>query len=530
MRRGYARAPMASIAPIRSPYPDVVIPDVPLSDYVLGTIGDERDRPALVDAVSGQTITFGGLADGVRRLAAGLSARGIRQGDVVAIWAPNLPEYAVVFHAVSRIGAILTTVNPAYTAEEGAFQLRDAGACLLVTVGALVDRARHAVAAAGHAVDVVTIDAVDGVPSLDAIAVDGDPPQVVIDPGDVVVMPYSSGTTGLPKGVMLTHRNLVANLAQIDALESKELRAFVGVLPFFHIYGMVVIMNLALLRRATSVTLPRFDLETFLRVLQDWPIALAHIVPPIAVALAKHPIVDRYDLSNVRWLFSGAAPLGVHLTEAVQTRLGVRVRQGYGMTEASPATHYTVPGGERAGKIGPLMPNTEGRIVDPESGVDVGPGQSGEIWVRGPQVMKGYLNNPEATARTVTGDGWLRTGDIGVVDEDGYLEVVDRLKELIKVKGFQVAPAELEALLLKHPNIADAAVIPVLDDDSGEVPKAIVVVREPMAGAEVMAFVAEHVAHYKRLRHVAFATAIPKSPSGKILRRVLVAQDRAPVS
>ena len=216
-------------------------------------------------------------------------------------------------------------------------------------------------------------------------------------------MPYSSGTTGLPKGVMLTHRNLVANLAQIDALETQDLRAFVGVLPFFHIYGMVVIMNLALLRRATSVTLPRFELEAFLRVLQDWPIALAHIVPPIAVALAKHPIVDNYDLSNVRWLFSGAAPLGPQLTEAVEARLSVRVRQGYGMTEASPATHYTLPGADRAGRIGPLMPNTEGRVVDPETGADLGPGQAGEVWVRGPQVMKGYLNNPEATARTVDG-------------------------------------------------------------------------------------------------------------------------------
>ena len=365
-------------------------------------------------------------------------------------------------------------------------------------------------------IDIVTIDAVDGVPSIAAIAVDADPPPVTIDPAnDVVVMPYSSGTTGLPKGVMLTHRNLVANLAQIDALETRDLRAFVGVLPFFHIYGMVVIMNLALLRRATSVTLPRFDLETFLRVLQDWPISLAHIVPPIAVALAKHPIVDRYDLSKLRWLFSGAAPLGPQLTEVVQARLSVRVRQGYGMTEASPATHYTLPGADRAGKIGPLMPNTEGRIVDPETGADLGPGQAGEVWVRGPQVMKGYLNNPAATAHTVTDDGWLRTGDIGIVDDDGYLEIVDRLKELIKVKGFQVAPAELEALLLKHPNIADAAVIPVKDDECGEVPKAVVVVREPMSPEAVMAFVAENVAHYKRVRHVAFAAEYSEVAVGK---------------
>jgi acyl-CoA synthetase (AMP-forming)/AMP-acid ligase II len=245
------------------------------------------------------------------------------------------------------------------------------------------------------------------------------------------------------------------------------------------------------------------------------------------VALAKHAAVDRYDLSGVRWLFSGAAPLGAQLTEAVEARLSVRVRQGYGMTEASPATHYTAPGRERPGKAGQLMPSTECRIVDPTTGKDLGVGEAGEVWVRGPQVMKGYLNNPEATARTVDADRWLHTGDIGVMDEDGYLEVVDRLKELIKVKGFQVAPAELEALLLKHPKIADAAVIPVGDEDAGEVPKAFVVTREPLEAAEVMTFVEQHVAHYKRIRHVAFVDSIPKSASGKILRRVLVEQERA---
>jgi acyl-CoA synthetase (AMP-forming)/AMP-acid ligase II len=520
--------------PFRSPFPDVTIPDVPLTDFVLAGIDAHRDRPALADAVSGHAITYGDLAEGIRRLGAGLSRRGIRKGDVVAIYSPNLPEYAVVFHAVARMGAVLTTVNPTYTAEELTFQLVDAGARLLVTTGALLPRAREGVAATGRPIAIVTIDRVDGVDSLDDVAIDADPPPVTIDPAnDVVVLPYSSGTTGLPKGVMLTHRNLLANLVQIQNIENSEMRALVGVLPFFHIYGMVVVMNLGLLRGATCVTLSRFDLEVFLRVLQDWPIALAHIVPPIAVALAKHPVVDHYDLSGVRWLFSGAAPLGPQLTDAVQTRLpGVRVRQGYGMTEASPATHYTVPGADRPGKIGPLMPSTEGRIVDPETGQDLGVGQAGEVWVRGPQVMKGYLNNPEATARTVDADGWLHTGDIGIVDEDGYLEIVDRLKELIKVKGFQVAPAELEALLLKHPNIADAAVIPVPDPESGEVPKAVVVVREPMSAEDVMAFVEAHVAHYKRLRYVGFADSIPKSPSGKILRRVLVQleKERASVS
>ena len=512
--------------PFRSPHPDLSIPNVSLTELVLGGADAHRDRPALVDGLSGRVLTFGALCEQVRRVAAGL-ARRVGKGDVVAIWAPNLPEYAVVFHAVARLGAILTTVNPAYTVEEVAFQLRDADARLLVTTTALVDRARAAAAMATRSVEIITIDQAPGLPSLDSIAIDADPPPVAIDPAtDVVALPYSSGTTGLPKGVMLTHRNLVANLLQIDAIEAPDLRALAGVLPFFHIYGMVVILNFGLMRGATIVTLQRFELEPFLRMLQDWPIALVHVAPPVVVALAKHPVVDSYDLSGVKWLFSAAAPLGAELTGAVEARLSVRVRQGYGMTEASPATHYAVCGGERPGKVGPLVPSTECRLVDPATGADVGIGQPGEVWVRGPQVMKGYLNNPDATAETIV-DGWLHTGDIGIVDEDGQLEVVDRLKELIKVKGYQVAPAELEALLLKHPKIADAAVIPVADEEAGQRPKAIIVARDGLTAEEVMSFVEAHVAHYKRLAQVAFVETIPKSPSGKILRRVLVERERS---
>jgi acyl-CoA synthetase (AMP-forming)/AMP-acid ligase II len=285
---------------------------------------------------------------------------------------------------------------------------------------------------------------------------------------------------------------------------------------------MVVILNFGLMRGATVVTLPRFELEPFLQVLQDWPITLAHIVPPIAVALAKHPCVDRYKLGHVETLSSAAAPLSLELAEAVQQRLKITVRQGYGMTEASPATHTADFRGEiRSGTVGRLLPSTECRIVDVESGRDLGAGQPGEVWVRGPQVMKGYLNNPEATARTVDAEGWLHTGDIGAVDDEGYLTIVDRLKELIKVKGYQVAPAELEALLLRHPRIADAAVVPIRDGECGEVPKAFIVPRGELTAQEVVGFVNTQVAYYKRVRHVAFVDAIPKSASGKILRRVL---------
>jgi acyl-CoA synthetase (AMP-forming)/AMP-acid ligase II len=512
----------------RSLFPDVTVPNVTLHDYVLGGAAAYPDAPALVDGVSGRTLTYGMLLDQVRRLAAGLARRGIRKGDVVGIFAPNSPEYAVVFHGVSKAGAVLTTVNPTYTADELAYQLKDAGATLLVTVVALLPKAREAVAAAGRSIEIVTIDEGADAPTLDSLLVDEEPPAVAIDPvSDLMALPYSSGTTGLPKGVMLTHRNVVANLAQIDAVEVRDLKSFLGLLPFFHIYGMVVIMNFGLMRGASIVTMPRFDLEGMLKILQTWPIGVAHLVPPIVVALAKHPVVDQYKLTALQWIFCGAAPLGAELTQQAERRLSVVLRQGYGMTEASPVTHYSTRDCVRAGKVGLLVPSTEGRIVDPETGRDRGVCEPGEVWVRGPQVMKGYLNNPDATALTVDADGWLHTGDIGVMDEEGFLEIVDRLKELIKVKGFQVAPAELEAVLLKHPKIADAAVIPVVDGECGEVPKAVVVAREPIAAEDVMAFVEAHVAHYKRIRHVAFVDQIPKSPSGKILRRVLVAAERS---
>lgn len=511
----------------RSRYPDVDAPAVTVTEFVLGASDQADDRIALVDGVTARSITYADLRHQVRRIAAGLSSL-LRKGDVVALWAPNIPEYAVVFHAVVSVGAILTTINPICTAEEAAVQLTDSGARLLVTTAALIDRARQAVGRVEQVVSLLTLDYVPGVQSFSAIAVDRDPPPIAIDPAvDVAVLPYSSGTTGLSKGVMLTHRNLVVNLVQIDAMETQPLPALVGVLPFFHIYGMNVIMNLGLRRRATVVTLPRFELEAFLRALQAWHVPLVHIVPPIALMLAKHSLVDTVDLRSVRTVFSGAAPLGADLSAQLRDRLGVTVRQGYGLTETSPAVYYTPPEGERDGTCGVLVPSTESRIVSTTTGEDLPAGQAGEVLLRGPQVMKGYWNNPEATASTLDADGWLHTGDIGVVDDDGYLTIVDRVKELIKVKGYQVAPAELEALLLEHPEIDDAAVIPVPDEESGEVPKAYVVTRGLVSETDVMAFVAPRVAPYKRIRRVEFIDVIPKSPSGKILRRLLVARERA---
>ena len=288
-------------------------------------------------------------------------------------------------------------------------------------------------------------------------------------------------------------------------------------------YGMQVLMNFFLSRGSTIVTVPRFDLEQCLGVIQEHRITRLFAVPPIVLALAKHPLVDAFDLSSLKQVFSGAAPLGAEVALEAAARINCEVVQGYGMTELSPVTHVTRIGGFKPGTCGVTLPNTECRIVDPETGEDQPVGGVGELWVRGPQVMKGYLNNPEATAQTIDEDGWLHTGDVGLIDADGHMTIVDRVKELIKYKGFQVAPAELEALLLTHPGIVDAAVIGVPDDEAGERPRAFVVVRE---GSDVTAqgiteFTAEHVATYKVVHDVVFTDTIPKSPSGKILRRLL---------
>jgi len=334
----------------------------------------------------------------------------------------------------------------------------------------------------------------------------------------------------LPKGVMLTHRNLVANMCQMDGLDyfHHEDR-LLCVLPLFHIYGLVVVLNMGLHLGSTTVIMPRFDLEQFLDAIQKYRITLSHIVPPIVLKLAKDPLVDNYDLSSLRMIFSGAAPLGAELSRECIARIGCSIRQGYGMTETSPVTHSSPadPSKSKLGSVGTAAPNTEVKVLDPGTGGELGPNEEGEVCVRGPQIMKGYLNNAEATARTIDADNWLHTGDIGYADAEGNFFIVDRVKELIKYKGFQVPPAELEAVLLTHPAIADAAVIPTHDDEAGEVPKAFVVKKQETSAEEIMDFVAARVAPHKKIREVEFIAQIPKSLSGKILRRVLVEQERA---
>ncbi len=515
---------------IRSPYPDVTIPDLPLPAFVFADAAKHAAKPALIDGLSGRALSYRELVGGARLVAGGLAARGLQPGEVFAIYCPNLPEYAVAFYGVLLAGGTNTTINPLYTVEELTAQLNDAGASYLLTIPPFLDKAVEAAGRSGVREVFVLGEAEGATPFAALLHAGRQPPEVAIDPHtDLATLPYSSGTTGLPKGVMLTHHNLVANLCQCEpVLDVREDEVGIAVLPFFHSYGQVVLMAAALWQGATLVTMPRFDLEQFLTILQDYRVTSAAVVPPILLAMAKHPLVDRFDLSALRFIGSGAAPLGAELEEACGKRLGCVVGQGYGLTETSPVltAHPPEEARIRHGSAGQLVPNTEAKIVNLATGEALGRNQDGELCFRGPQVMRGYLNRPAETAQLLDPDGWLHSGDIGHVDDDGYFYVVDRVKELIKYKGLQVAPAELEAVLVSHPAIADAAVVRVPDEEAGEVPKAYVVAKEELSAQQVMDYVAERVAPHKKVRAVEFIDEIPKSLSGKILRRVLMERDR----
>src|SRR4029450_6192221 len=381
---------------VLSPHPDVAIPDVPLHEFVLADAMRRADQVALIDGPSGRALTYGQLAGGVRRVAAGLAARGFGKGQVFAIYSPNRPEYALAFYGVSAVGGINTTISPLYTTDELTRQLTDAGARFLLTVPPFLDQALEAPGRSGVE-EVFVLGQGEGATPFASLPEAGDtPPQVDIDPADDLgVPPYSRGTTGLNKGVMLTHRNLVANLCQGEpVLLAGEGARLVAVLPCFHIYGLVVLMCAAIARGSTLVTMPRFDLEQFLGLLQDQRITRAYVAPPIVLALAKHPLVDNYELWSLRSIFSGAAPLDASLERACAERLDCEVTRGWGPTETSPVvtTNYNTPRGPQPGSVGVPLPNTEMRVVDRATGADVSRGETGELLVRGPQVMEGDLS------------------------------------------------------------------------------------------------------------------------------------------
>ena len=507
-----------------SPLPKVDIPEVTITAHVLRRASALADHVAIRDISGASSYTFAELSDAIHSLAGGLAERGISPGKVVGLMAPNLPEYAVVFHGVAVAGAAVSTINPTYGPQEVRHQLNDAGVSILFTVPMFVETALAAIEGTETTQVVVIGEPVSGTTGMAELFANPIE-QVPVDVAThTVVLPYSSGTTGLPKGVMLSHRNLVANIEQfLHAVHYQENEVALAALPFFHIYGMQVLMNGLLSNGVTTVTMPRFDMAEALQAVQDFKVTRFFAVPPIVLGLANAPVVDEYDTSSIRQIFSGAAPLGAELAAQASARLGCEVVQGFGMTELSPVSHATVEGDYRPGTSGVTISNTESRIVDPDTGEDQPIGGRGELWVRGPQVMTGYLNNPTATAETVDADGLLHTRDIAIINEYGHMTIVDRMKELIKYKGFQVAPAELEALLITHPKIADVAVIGIPNDEAGEIPKAFVT-EAPGASIsleEIQALVGDNLVSYKQIRELEVIDLIPKSTSGKILRKDL---------
>ena len=511
----------------------------PLQDLLKRSIDRGPGKVAVIDGDS--TYSYSQLGEYSDRLASALAGLGVTPGDRVAILAPNCVEFVIAFYGIVKAGAIVTTVNSGYREREIAHQLNDSGAETLIVHPALKpmsDAARSETPALTREI-VIEPDSSDS-RSFWGLLENASPvpPSIPVDPvNDVAVLPYSSGTTGLSKGVMLTHFNLVSNVQQF--LDRKNEASVIGPndvllthLPLFHIYGMNVLMNGAIGAGCAQVMMGRFDMDEFLSLTSRHRVSVLFTVPPVGLGLTQYPGVADHDLSAVRVGFFGAAPLSAEMQQRIQDVMGFPIIQGYGMTEASPVTHsdFLEPHLTRHGSIGPALPDTDQKVVDVETGeTEVPYGESGELMVRGPQVMKGYYNNEEATRGTLTEDGWLHTGDIVRMDADGYVWVLDRLKELIKYKGFQVPPAELEGVLLEHPGISDAAVIGKEDLESGEIPKAFVVTSPgaEVSADDVMSFVAERVATFKHVREVEFIDAVPKNPSGKILRRNLVELERS---
>nr|ABY21311.1 4-coumarate:coenzyme A ligase 4 [Physcomitrium readeri] len=516
----------------RSKLPDIDIPNhMPLPDYCLEKAAQWPDKVCLIDGVTGREHTYGEIELSTRRVAAGLFKIGVKQGDVIALLLPNCAEFVQVFLGAAKMGAIVTTANPFYTSAELEKQTIASGAGIVVTHSSYTEKL------AGLNIQIITVDQhVEKCMHISMLleADEAECPQVEIHPDDVVCLPYSSGTTGLPKGVMLTHKSLVSSVSQQVDGDSPNFNITVEdtlmcVLPMFHIYSLNSILLCGLRVGATLVIMPKFELSKVLELIQKHKVTMGPFVPPIVLAIAKNPIVENYDLSSIKMVMSGAAPLGKELEDAFRARLpNAILGQGYGMTEAGPVLAMCLafaksPFPVKPGSCGTVVRNAEVKIVDTETGMSLPYNQPGEICIRGPQVMKGYLNNPEATANTIDKDGFLHTGDVAFIDEDEEMFIVDRVKEIIKFKGFQVPPAELEALMLSNEGIQDAAVVSRKDDVAGEVPVAFVVRQagSTISEEEVKDYVAKQVVFYKKIHNVYFVDSIPKFPSGKILRKDL---------
>ncbi|CAF2056701.1 hypothetical protein Bca4012_098740 [Brassica carinata] len=524
----------------RSKLPDIYIPNhLPLHDYIFQNISEFASKPCLINGPTGHVYTYSEVHVASRRIAAGFQKLGVNQNDVVMILLSNCPEFVLSFLAASFRGATATAANPFFTPAEIAKQAKASNSKLIVTESRYVDKIKDLQN------DGVIIVCTDEEPSpipegclrFTELTQSTEIETVEISSDDVVALPYSSGTTGLPKGVMLTHKGLVTSVAQQVDGDNPNLYfhsddVILCVLPMFHIYALNSIMLCGLRVGASILIMPKFEINLLLELIQRCKVTVAPMVPPIVLAMAKSPETEKYDLSSIRVVKSGAAPLGKELEDAVSAKFpNAKLGQGYGMTEAGPVLAMSLgfakePFPVKSGACGTVVRNAEMKIIDPDTGDSLSKNKPGEICIRGHQIMKGYLNNPAATSETIDKDGWLHTGDIGLIDDDDELFIVDRLKELIKYKGFQVAPAELEALLIGHQDITDVAVVAMKEEAAGEVPVAFVVKSKDseLSEDDVKQFVAKQVVFYKRINKVFFVESIPKAPSGKILRKDLRAK------
>lgn len=542
--------------------PTIGYPDVPVHQFLRDSARRFPDRTAL--EFYGRRLSYRQLDSLTDRFAAASIHLGVRKGDRVAIMLPNIPQTVIAYFGALKAGACVVQTNPLYVGSEIAHQVTDSGAETMVALPQFYPRIEEVMGRTplkriiltnvsdylpwfkkvlyplkarrqGQWVDVPRVPPVYDLPSLLQAAPE-EPPVQDASAGELALLQYTGGTTGTPKGAMLTHRNLVANTYQcrrwLQGLRDGE-ETFLGVLPFFHVYGMTACQNLAILLGATIILLPRFQTDEVLKAIVAHRVTAFPGIPAMYLALNNHPKVGAYDLTSVRYCITGAGPLFAEVQERFEKLTGARLVEGYGLTEAAPVTHCNPIVGQRRSRcIGLPVPDTDVRVMDLESGGrEVMVGEAGELQVRGPQVMRGYWKKDDETAATLR-DGWLVTGDVVKMDEDGFFYIQDRKKDMIKSGGLNVYPCEVDECLCRHPKVKDACVIGVPQDLRGEKIKAFVVLKEGehATAAEILDHCRRELAKFKVPKQVEFRKELPKTLVGKVLRRVLLEEEVARIA